>query len=90
VRELKPDLAQGIARAGRLTGADGQTPLWRRAPSQRTRDLAWSSLSPPLLSRLPDGADVVRVAQWPAGVRAAWQDWLAQADPSTLPRPSPN
>ncbi|GAA7757838.1 hypothetical protein RN01_21895 [Cupriavidus sp. SHE] len=86
MRELKPDLAQGIAPGGpALTGADGQTPLWRRAPSQRTRDLAWSSLSTPLLSRLPDGADVVRVAQWPAGVRAAWQDWLAQADPSTLP-----
>ncbi len=88
VRELKPDLAQAIPPGGSaLTGADAQPPLWRRAVSQRTRDLAWCSLSPPLLAHLPDdySTDAARLAQWPAGVRAAWQTWLAQADPATLP-----
>jgi hypothetical protein len=86
VRELKPDSAQGIRPGGPvLTGADGQVPLWRRAVSQRTRDLAWSSLSPPLLSSLPEDAAAARLARWPSGVRAAWQAWLAQADPATLP-----
>lgn len=88
MRELKPDLVQPIAPGGAaLSGADGQAPLWCRAPSQRTRDLAWCSLSPPLLSRLPDEyrADAAQLAQWPADVRAAWQSWLAKADPATLP-----
>ncbi len=86
MRELKPDSTQGIRPGGPVqTGADGQVPLWRRAVSQRTRDLAWSSLSPPLLSSLPDNAATARLARWPSGVRAAWQAWLAQADPATLP-----
>lgn len=95
VRELKPDPAQPIAPGGSaLTGADAHPPLppshlplWRGAASQRTRDLAWCSLSPMLLSRLPDEyqAGAARLARWPTGTRNAWQAWLAQADPAALP-----
>jgi len=88
VRELKPDLVQPGTPGGTVpTGADARVPLWRTAPSQRTRDLAWCTLSPPLLSALPDEyhREVARLAQWPAGARAAWQAWLGYADPGTLP-----
>ncbi|SDC04194.1 hypothetical protein SAMN05216345_101299 [Cupriavidus sp. YR651] len=87
MRELKPDPAQAIRPGGPvLTGADGQAAPWCRAASQRARDLAWCSLSPPLLSRLPDEyGTAAGLAQWPAGTRAAWQRWLETADPATLP-----
>jgi len=87
VRELKPDPAQVIRPGGPvLTGPDGQAPLWRRAASQRARDLAWCSLSPPLLSHLPAGYGAgAGLAHWPPGARAAWQRWLEAADPAALP-----
>ncbi|RZT41960.1 DUF1853 family protein [Cupriavidus agavae] len=88
MRELKPDLVQpGTPGGATPAGAEARLPLWRSAASQRTRDLAWCTLSPPLLAALPDEyrSEVARLAQWPAGERAAWQAWLAHADPDTLP-----
>lgn len=87
MRELKPDPAQAIRPGGPVAaGADGQAPLWRRAASQRVRDLAWCSLSPPLLSHLPDGYGAgAALAHWPPGARAAWLRWLEAADPASLP-----
>ncbi|AZG14271.1 MULTISPECIES: DUF1853 family protein [Cupriavidus] len=88
VRELKPDLAQLNLPGGCApSGVDAPLPLWCGAPSQRTRDLAWCSLSPALLSHLPAvyGDAPARLAQWPAGARAAWRTWLAQADAAGLP-----
>ena len=88
MRELKPDLAQVTPPGGCApAGVDASLPLWCRAASQRTRDLAWCSLSPALLSHLPDGYPdgPARLAQWPAGAQAAWQAWLSQADPAILP-----
>lgn len=91
MRELKPDLVQATLPGGCApAGANTPVALWSGAPSQRTRDLAWCSLSPALLSHLPDSyqdgpAGLARLAQWPAGAQAAWQSWLSQADPATLP-----
>jgi len=47
VREPRPDSALGPG------GAIEVAPLWRHAASQRLRELAWCSLSPPLLAFLP-------------------------------------
>ncbi|WP_354678920.1 DUF1853 family protein [Cupriavidus plantarum] len=94
MRELKPDLAHALSPGGpALAGPDGAGdpwPLWRHATSQRVRDLAWCSLAPPLLSRLPefDIAGLGRafgLARWPEASRAAWMRWLATADPALLP-----
>lgn len=88
VRELKPDLGDVNLPGGCVpAGADAPLPLWCHAASQRTRDLAWCSLSPALLSHLPDiyPAGPARLAQWPPGARAAWQAWLSNADPADLP-----
>ncbi|MGO4765333.1 DUF1853 family protein [Cupriavidus sp. 2KB_3] len=87
MRELKPDPAQAIRPGGPVAaGADGPAPLWRTAASQRVRDLAWCSLSPPLLSHLPAGYGAgAALAHWPPGAQAAWQRWLERADPATLP-----
>lgn len=78
VRELGPDLS--LTRGGDGNGPSGP-PLWRRAASARTRDLAWTTLSPPLLAAVPGAAP----ARWPAGTLAAWQHWLEAADIATLP-----
>ncbi|CAG9180773.1 DUF1853 family protein [Cupriavidus pampae] len=92
MRELKPDLAHALSPGGpALAGPDGVAevlPLWRGAPSQRVRDLAWCSLAPPLLSRLPipdSVAPAFQLARWPAAPRDAWVRWLAAAAPATLP-----
>ncbi|QET01970.1 MULTISPECIES: DUF1853 family protein [Cupriavidus] len=89
MRELKPDLAHALSPGGpALAGPDGVGevwPLWRYAASQRVRDLAWCSLAPPLLSRLPMAEPAFHLAHWPAESRAAWVRWLAAADPATLP-----
>jgi len=78
VREPAPELANGHGAVA------GNAPLlWRTAREPRVRDLAWCTLSPPLLSRLPEAG--VALAQWPSGSRAAWERWLATADPATLP-----
>lgn len=87
MRELKPDLAQALTPGGPvLTGREAGD-LWRHAPSQRVRDLAWCSLSPPLLSHLPAdyGGEPFGLASWPAQARSTWQRWLAAADPAMLP-----
>lgn len=91
VRELKPDPVQTACPGGPpatagVAPADAP-PLWRSATSQRTRDLAWCSLSPQLLSSLPAGVqhDDVQLARLPAGVARDWTSWLAHADPATLP-----
>lgn len=76
-----------------LAGAGATTaePLWRAATSARVRDLAWCTLAPPLLSRLPDdlaalaGPGGAALASWPPAALAAWQRWLAGADPGQLP-----
>lgn len=78
VRELGPDLALNRGGDGNLPSGP---PLWRRAASARTRDLAWTTLSPPLLAAVPGAAP----ARWPAGTLAAWQRWLETADPAALP-----
>ncbi len=76
-----------------LAGAGATTaePLWRAATSARVRDLAWCTLAPPLLGDLsgdlaalagPGGA---ALASWPPAALAAWQRWLASADPGQLP-----
>lgn len=87
VRELKPDLAQLTPPGGCTPAGADALPLWCRAASQRARDLAWCSLSPALLSRLPDAYldGPARLARWPAGTQAAWQAWLSWADPAGLP-----
>ncbi|MCY1290206.1 hypothetical protein D3C81_725250 [compost metagenome] len=78
VRELGPDLSLHRGGDGNLPP---EPPLWRRALSPRTRDLAWTTLSPPLLSAVAGAA----AAHWPAGTLAAWQHWLEAADPAALP-----
>ncbi|WP_265920572.1 DUF1853 family protein [Cupriavidus nantongensis] len=78
VRELGPDLS--LTRGGDGHGPS-QAPLWRRAASARARDLAWTTLSPPLLDMVPGAA----LARWPAGTLEAWQRWLEGADPAALP-----
>jgi len=72
-------------------GTPARVPLWRAAASQRLRDLAWCTLSPPLLARLPaasiapgNPAGAVP-ARWPARAQAAWEHWLQAADPDGLP-----
>lgn len=91
MRELKPDLSHALSPGGpALASPDGAADLWRRAASQRVRDLAWCSLSPPLLSQLPaeyqsSHGHAIRLARWPAGPRASWMRWLANADPTLLP-----
>ncbi|TWG79680.1 hypothetical protein L602_000600000800 [Cupriavidus gilardii J11] len=72
-----------------VAGAAG-TPLWRDARDRRVRELAWCTLAPPLMQRLPvPGAGLapngIRLARLPAHALAAWQGWLAQADPAQLP-----
>ncbi|WP_420997120.1 DUF1853 family protein [Cupriavidus sp. 30B13] len=47
MREPRPESALGPG------GAIEVAPLWRHAASQRLRELAWCSLSPPLLAFLP-------------------------------------
>ncbi len=67
VRELRPDLS--LSHGGNGVHAP-VPPLWRQALSQRTRDLAWCTLSPPLLESLPGTANGgARLARWPAGAR---------------------
>jgi len=87
VRELKPDFAVPGMPAGAAPVGVEVSPLWRDGASQRTRDLAWCSLSPPLLARLPVSADgtPAQLARWPAGTLVSWQAWLASADPGQLP-----
>src|SRR5215472_10948068 len=83
VRELGPDLS--LSRGGDSVQATA-LPLWRQAMSARMRDLAWCTLSPPLLASLPGACNGdARLARWPAGTQAAWQQWLQQADPADLP-----
>jgi hypothetical protein len=87
VREPAPDLHAGNgAAAGHEPGA---APLWRTAASQRVRDLAWCTLSPALLSRLPpnlaDPALAPAIAHWPDGALRRWEDWLRHAAPQSLP-----
>ncbi|UZN48575.1 DUF1853 family protein [Cupriavidus cauae] len=76
-----------------LAGAGATTaePLWRAATSARVRDLAWCTLAPPLLSAIPREFAALAepggaaLAGWPPGALAAWQRWLASADPDLLP-----
>lgn len=76
-----------------LAGAGATTaePLWRAATSARVRDLGWCTLAPPLLSDLPGdfaalaGTGGAALANWPPAALAAWQRWLASADPGQLP-----
>ncbi|CAG9167029.1 DUF1853 family protein [Cupriavidus pinatubonensis] len=83
MREPRPDLPISHGGNGVHTPA---LPLWRQAASQRARDLAWCTLSPPLLETLPGTANGdARPARWPAGTQAAWERWLEQADPAGLP-----
>ncbi|EHP39536.1 hypothetical protein OR16_31059 [Cupriavidus basilensis OR16] len=92
VREPRPEFALSPG------GAIEMAPLWRHAASQRLRELAWCSLSPPLLAFLPTdeaGSPIVNgnapghsqaaLARWPEGALAAWQRWLPAADPAALP-----
>ncbi|MDF3835795.1 DUF1853 family protein [Cupriavidus basilensis] len=91
MREPRPEFALSPG------GAIDLAPLWRHAASQRLRELAWCSLSPPLLAFLPaddaagpllNGTSPVpetALARWPEGALAAWQRWLAGADPALLP-----
>ncbi len=83
MREPRPDLS--LSHGGNGVHAP-VPPLWRQALSQRTRDLAWCTLSPTLLESLPAAGDGgARLACWPAGAQAAWEHWLGQADPAGLP-----
>ncbi|MDR3381679.1 DUF1853 family protein [Cupriavidus basilensis] len=92
VREPRPEFALSPG------GAIEMAPLWRHAVSQRLRELAWCSLSPPLLAFLPThdagnaiingnapGHSPAALARWPEGALAAWQRWLPAADPAALP-----
>ncbi|MGY8525281.1 DUF1853 family protein [Paracidovorax citrulli] len=69
-------------------GATTAQPLWRSATSARLRDLAWCTMSPPLLRHLPadlnDGHGA-GIACWPPHAQGDWMRWLAQADPALLP-----
>ncbi|CAG9182430.1 hypothetical protein LMG23992_04744 [Cupriavidus laharis] len=83
MRELRPDLSLNHGGNGVHAPA---LPLWRQAQSPRTRDLAWCTLSPPLLESLSDaGNGGAGLARWPAGTLSAWEHWLDQADPAVLP-----
>ncbi|MBY4898020.1 DUF1853 family protein [Cupriavidus sp. AU9028] len=69
-------------------GATTAQPLWRAATSARVRDLAWCTMSPPLLRQLPAAlseGNPVTMGCWPAGALGDWSRWLAQADPEALP-----
>lgn len=84
MREPKPEFAA-------LTGGPAPgAPLWRVAPSQRVRDLAWCTLSPGLLSSLQPAVGMAdthgaALARWPVAAAAAWERWLRAADPGDLP-----
>ncbi len=79
MRERGPDLAPGL-------GGASPAPLWRHAASPRVRDLAWSTLSPGLLARLPPECNGdTALARWPAGTLEAWRRWLESAPPASLP-----
>ncbi|AOZ06101.1 DUF1853 family protein [Cupriavidus malaysiensis] len=66
-------------------GTPARVPLWRASPSRRLRELAWCTLSPQLLERLPDGPGGATPARWPVAAQAAWERWLQAADPERLP-----
>lgn len=87
MRELRPDLSPSHGGNGvHAPPPLSPSPLWQQALSQRTRDLAWCTLSPTLLQSLPAAGDSgARLARWPAGSQAAWEHWLGQADPAGLP-----
>lgn len=92
-RQTAPETATGGGDAGEAL------PLWRTARSQRVRELAWCTLSPRLLARLPGGPDGTSshpippprmnghasLAWLPPAWTLAWQRWLADADPAQLP-----
>lgn len=85
MREPRPEFA--ALTGGPVSGA----PLWRVAPSQRVRDLAWCTLSPGLLSSLSLAVGAAgdshgaALARWPVAAAAAWERWLRAADPRDLP-----